>query len=63
MIKAKQIISCEVSFIDYECIENWFESRNCDRGHRKLPRLIPDLNIVEDIIGEDILKSAEFAGN
>jgi hypothetical protein len=63
VMKAKIIRPCTVSYIDYQCIENWFESKNSDRWHRKLPRLIPDLKIVEDIIGEDVLKSAEFAGN
>ncbi|MCT4638074.1 MAG: GH3 auxin-responsive promoter family protein [Bacteroidales bacterium] len=55
MIKSENIRLCTISYIDSKCIENWFDSINSDIGHRKLPRLIPDLKIVESIVGEGVI--------
>jgi acyl-CoA synthetase (AMP-forming)/AMP-acid ligase II len=46
---------CKLSYIKRDRIEEWYESINSDRGHRKLPRLIPDLKIVESIVGEGVI--------
>jgi hypothetical protein len=43
----------QVLFVNKEKFETWLEKKGADMGHRKIPRIIVDPNLVQEIIRSD----------